>query len=41
MGKEGGQEGGTILCAGSPEEVIHCKESYTAKFLKKELNIKP
>lgn len=36
MGKEGGKEGGTILCEGTPEEIIHCKESYTAHFLKKE-----
>jgi len=38
MGKEGGQEGGYILCAGSPEKILTCKDSYTALFLKKELN---
>ncbi|MBN1951055.1 MAG: excinuclease ABC subunit UvrA [Bacteroidales bacterium] len=38
MGKEGGQEGGTILCEGTPEEIISCTESYTAQFLKQELN---
>lgn len=37
MGPEGGNGGGTILCTGTPEEVIKNKESYTAKFLKEEL----
>jgi excinuclease ABC subunit A len=35
MGKEGGHEGGTILCEGSPEEIIQYEDSYTAQFLKK------
>ncbi len=37
VGLEGGQRGGTILCTGTPEEIIKNKESYTAKYLKKEL----
>jgi excinuclease ABC subunit A len=37
MGPEGGARGGQILCAGTPEEIIKNKESFTAKFLKKEL----
>ena len=37
MGKEGGQQGGYILCKGSPEEIVNCRESYTASFLRKEL----
>ncbi len=37
LGKEGGQRGGTLLCAGSPEEIAECEESYTAGFLKQEL----
>jgi len=37
MGKEGGQEGGTILCQGTPEEIMSDKESYTAKFLREEM----
>lgn len=37
VGLEGGKKGGTILCAGTPEEVAKNKISYTAKFLKKEL----
>lgn len=38
IGPEGGKNGGEILCAGSPEEIIKSKKSYTAKFLKEELN---
>jgi excinuclease ABC subunit A len=37
MGKEGGKEGGTVLCEGIPEEIISCRDSYTAEFLKLEL----
>ena len=39
IGKEGGNDGGEILCSGTPEEIIKNKNSYTAKFLKKELNL--
>ncbi len=39
IGKEGGRNGGKILCSGTPEEIIKNKNSYTAKFLKKELNL--
>jgi len=38
IGKEGGDEGGEILCAGTPEEIIGNKNSYTARYLKKELS---
>ncbi|MBU8891219.1 MAG: excinuclease ABC subunit UvrA [Bacteroidales bacterium] len=37
LGKEGGAKGGDILCTGTPEEIIRNKESYTARYLKKEL----
>lgn len=37
LGPEGGEGGGQILCAGTPEEVSNCKDSHTAIFLKKEL----
>lgn len=37
MGKEGGNGGGEILFAGTPEALVKCKESYTAQFLKLEL----
>ncbi|SIO50766.1 excinuclease ABC subunit A [Chitinophaga niabensis] len=37
LGPEGGEGGGTILAAGTPEEVSKNKESHTARFLIKEL----
>jgi excinuclease ABC subunit A len=37
LGPEGGDGGGKILFEGSPEQLINCKESYTADFLKNEL----
>ncbi|MGI9531574.1 excinuclease ABC subunit UvrA [Lutimonas sp.] len=39
IGKEGGMKGGKILCTGTPEEICQNKQSYTARFLKKELNL--
>lgn len=38
IGYEGGKNGGNIVAKGTPEEIIKDKKSYTAKFLKKELN---
>ena len=38
IGYEGGQGGGNVVAKGTPEEIIKDKKSYTAKFLKKELN---
>ena len=37
MGPEGGDRGGQIVCQGTPEEIVKCKESYTAKYLKEVL----
>ena len=37
VGPEGGKNGGNILFAGTPEEMIKIKIGYTAEFLKKEL----
>lgn len=37
LGPEGGDEGGKIVFEGLPEELIKNKESYTAEFLKNEL----
>ncbi|MBS3741735.1 MAG: excinuclease ABC subunit UvrA [Candidatus Cloacimonetes bacterium] len=37
LGPEGGEEGGQIVTAGTPEEVAACKKSYTGKFLKDQL----
>ncbi|MBU0479620.1 MAG: excinuclease ABC subunit UvrA [Proteobacteria bacterium] len=34
MGPEGGDGGGTVLVAGTPEEVAACPESFTGQFLK-------
>ncbi len=38
LGPEGGDEGGRVIAAGTPEEVAACKKSYTGKFLKPLLN---
>ena len=38
IGPEGGKDGGFVLCTGTPEEIIRQNTSYTAKFLKNELN---
>jgi excinuclease ABC subunit A len=37
IGPEGGKGGGELIAKGTPEEVAKSKKSYTAKFLKKEL----
>jgi len=37
LGPEGGDGGGQILFEGTPEELLECKESYTAQFLKPEM----
>jgi len=37
MGPEGGMKGGELIFQGSPEDIINCSNSYTAKFLKKLL----
>ena len=37
LGPEGGDKGGTIVTAGTPEEVSKVKKSYTGQFLKKVL----
>lgn len=37
MGPEGGSKGGTVVCAGTPEEVVKEPKSYTGKYLKKYL----
>jgi len=38
IGYEGGRGGGLIVAKGTPEQVAKDRKSYTAKFLKKELN---
>jgi len=37
IGPEGGDKGGQIVAQGTPETVAKCKESYTAKYLRKIL----
>ena len=37
VGPEGGKEGGRIVCAGTPEEVMRCPGSHTGQFLKEVL----
>lgn len=37
LGPEGGRGGGLILVQGKPEDIVNCKESYTAQYLKKIL----
>lgn len=39
LGPEGGERGGNILAAGTPEEIIRNEESYTAKYLRAELHM--
>ena len=38
IGYEGGKGGGEIVVEGTPEQVAKHDKSYTAQFLKKELN---
>ena len=37
LGPEGGENGGEIVCQGTPEEIIKSSKSYTAKYLKSKL----
>ena len=37
LGPEGGNQGGTLLFAGTPEDCAECEASYTGQFLKKIL----
>ncbi|MGK0252061.1 MAG: excinuclease ABC subunit A, partial [Gammaproteobacteria bacterium] len=38
IGYEGGKGGGELVAQGTPEQIIKDKKSYTAQFLKKEMN---
>ena len=40
IGYEGGRSGGQLVAKGTPEEICKDKRSYTAEFLRKEMNIK-
>ena len=37
LGPEGGDRGGMIVCQGTPEEIVTCKESITGKYLAEKL----
>lgn len=37
LGPEGGEEGGNIICVGTPEEIVKVKQSHTGRYLKNEL----
>ena len=37
LGPEGGDDGGTVIATGTPEQVAECEKSYTGQFLKKAL----
>jgi excinuclease ABC subunit A len=37
LGPEGGEKGGALIFEGRPEDMIHCKESVTAPYLKDKL----
>lgn len=37
LGPEGGDGGGTIVCTGTPEEIVRCGASYTGQYLAKYL----
>ena len=41
LGPEGGDRGGNVVVAGTPEEVAACAASYTGQFLKEKLNVQP
>lgn len=38
LGPEGGDQGGGLVFEGTPEDLISCMDSYTAKFLKNKLS---
>lgn len=40
LGREGGEEGGTLVASGTPEEVALCEQSYTGQFLREKLKEK-
>lgn len=37
IGPNGGEEGGKLVVAGTPEEVAKCKNSFTGKYLADKL----
>jgi excinuclease ABC subunit A len=41
LGPEGGDGGGEIVAAGTPEEIVKSKRSYTGQFLREVLQRQP
>ncbi|MBQ1820601.1 MAG: excinuclease ABC subunit UvrA [Clostridia bacterium] len=39
LGPEGGDEGGTVIATGTPEQVAACERSYTGQFLRRALGL--
>lgn len=39
IGPEGGEKGGNLVFEGTPEDLVKCKDSHTAKFLKEKFEI--
>uniref|UniRef100_A0AB33J3X1 UvrABC system protein A n=1 Tax=Prevotella sp. GTC17254 TaxID=3236794 RepID=A0AB33J3X1_9BACT len=37
LGPDGGDRGGQLVCAGTPEEIVKCQDSWTGKFLSPKL----
>ena len=37
LGKEGGKQGGELIFQGTPEELVNCRDSYTAPYLAEKL----
>lgn len=38
LGPDGGEQGGKVVCFGTPEEILSQNQSYTAQFLKEKLS---
>ena len=41
LGPEGGDKGGTLVACGTPEDIAKCPKSYTGKYLRPMLGLKP
>jgi len=39
LGPDGGDKGGNLVCAGTPEQIARCEYSITGKYLKNKLNL--
>lgn len=38
LGPDGGDKGGQLVCAGTPEDIVKCDQSVTGKYLKDKLS---